>query len=122
METPDQNRRAALIINYEALLPISKDEKLLGFHHQSDPYGGFVTYPLISDIQDEQLHDELVKQGLDPPDAKHITQAISNDCDVFLTRDESSIIKPHRKWLEMRFDGFRVRLPSELLLDLAALQ
>jgi predicted nucleic acid-binding protein len=61
---------------------------------QSDPYGGFITYPLISDSQNETLRDELIQHGLEPRDAEHLAQAVSNDCDVFLTRDERMIITP----------------------------
>jgi hypothetical protein len=39
---------------------------------------------------------------------------------VFLTRDEGSIIKPYRQWLEQRFPNLRIGLPSELLKELAA--
>jgi len=119
MKTADKARRDALIIDYKTLQPIPKDEKLLGFHHQSDRYG-FVTYPMISDSQNEPLRDELIQHGLAPTDAEHITQAVSNDCDVFLTRDERTIIIRHREWLEKRFPNLRVRLPSELLKGIAA--
>ena len=118
MKTTDKARQDVLIVNYKALQPVSKDEKLLGFHHQSDRYG-FISCPMISDIQDEALRDELVQHALEPRDAEHITQAVCNDCDVFLTRDERTIVK-HREWLEKRFQNFKVRLPSELLKELEA--
>jgi len=54
--------------------------------------------------------------GLEQRDAEHITQAVCNNCDVFLTRDEDSIITPHRHWLEQKFPGLKIRLPSELAL------
>ena len=82
---------------------------------QTDTYGGFVTYPLISDVQDETLRKELMARGLKQRDAEHLTQAVCNDCDVFLTRDEKSIIKPHRKWLQNRFPKLKIMRPSELL-------
>jgi hypothetical protein len=75
---------------------------------------------MISDSQNEPLRDELIQHGLEPTDAEHITQAVSNDCDVFLTRDERTIIIRHREWLEKRFPNLRVRLPSELLKEIAA--
>ena len=34
-----------------------------------------------------------------------------------LTRDEETIIKPHGRWLEEKFPGFRVRLPSKLVAE-----
>ncbi len=120
METKDQTQRDYLIVNYKSLEPIPKDEKVHGFHTQYDQYGGFVAYPLVSDVQDETLRAELMQRGLDRPDAEHITQAICNDCDVFLTRDEKTIIKPHREWLETRFPTLKIWRPSELLEELAS--
>jgi hypothetical protein len=49
--------------------------------------------------------------GLTRKDAEHLTQAICNHSDVFLTRDEKSIIK-HRAKIEARFP-IKVRKPSE---------
>ena len=121
MNTPEQTQKNNLIVDYKALEPIPKDEKVLGFHTQTDQYGGFVSYPLISDVQDETLRKELTQRGLGLRDAEHITQAVCNGCDVFLTRDERTIIKPHRSWLETRFPTLKVRLPSELLEELASL-
>jgi hypothetical protein len=92
----------------------------LGIHTQTDQYGGFVSSPLISDVQDEALRDELINRGLTRRDAEHITQAICNGCDVFLTRDEGTIIKPHGQWLESRFPGLKVWLPSQLLAFITA--
>ncbi len=121
MNTTKQTQRDYLIVDYQALEPIPKDEKLLGFHTQADQYGGFITNPLISDVQDERLREELTQHGLKLRDAEHITQAVCNGCDVFLTRDERTIINPHRVWLETRFPTLKVRLPSELLEELASL-
>ncbi len=121
MNTTEQTQQNNLIVDYKALEPIPKDEKVHGFHTQTDQYGGCVTYPLVSDVQDETLRNELIQRGLKSRDAEHITQAICNSCDVFLTRDERTIIKPHRPWLETRFPTLKVRLPSELLEELASL-
>ena len=120
MNTTEQNQRNSLIVDYKALEPIPKDQRLLGFHTQTHQYGGFVSYPLISDVQDEALRKELTRRGLDLRDAEHITQAVCNGCDVFLTRDEK-IITRHRAWLETRFPTLKVRLPSELLGELQPL-
>jgi predicted nucleic acid-binding protein len=119
MAMAKSKRRDELILEWKALQPIPNDEKLLGFGHQSDQYGGFITWPRIADCQDEALRSELIASGLDPRDAEHLTQASCNHCDVFLTRDEKTIIKPHRSWLERRFHHLKIRLPSELLSDLS---
>jgi predicted nucleic acid-binding protein len=120
MATAKKTQQDSLILDYKALQPIPKDERLLGFNSQSDRYGGFISYPLIADCQDETLRKELMEYGLEPKDAEHLTQAICNDCEVFLTRDEATIIHPHRQWLEQRFPNLKIRLPSELLNELAS--
>jgi hypothetical protein len=112
--TSDENKRKQLIAEYAALKPVPKDEKLLGFHTTSYQYG-FTCCPILADVQDETIRNELIARGLEQRDAEHITQAVCNDCDVFLTRDESTIIKPHRAWLDQRFPKLKVWLPSELL-------
>jgi hypothetical protein len=73
-------------------------EEVLGFNSHFDQRGG-VSTPLVQDVQDISLRDQLVGRGLGRSDATHIAQAVANHCDVFLTRDEKSIIK-HREWLE----------------------
>src|SRR5262245_54019722 len=115
MTTTEKAQRDALILDHEALQPIPKDEKPVGANNQSDQYGGFISYPLVEDTQDDTLRSELIQSGLEPKDAEHLTQAVCNDCEVFLTRDERTIINPHRQWLEKRFPNLKIRLPSELL-------
>ena len=118
MATKDDDRRQRLLDDYEKLEPIPLDEKVLGFYILSDQLGGQSTIPLVSDVQDEHLRDRLMRRGLGARDADHIAQAITNGCGVFLTRDESTIIKPHRQWIETEFPNLKVRLPSELLEEL----
>ena len=110
------------LAEHAALKPILKDEKLLGFNATSGPYGGFTCHPIIADVQDETIRNELIAKGLEPRDAEHITQAVCNNCDVFLTRDEKSIIIPHREWLENRFPKLKIMRPVALVafLDSAA--
>jgi hypothetical protein len=112
MNTGNPAQLRALVGDYESLEPIPNDEKLLGFHHQSDQYGGFLSSPMISDVQDEQIRDELLRHGFEPRDAEHITQAVCNRCNVFLTRDGGIINR--RLWLETRFPAFKVKRPSEI--------
>ncbi len=84
MNTTEQTQQNHLIVDYKALEPIPKDEKVHGLHTQTDQYGGCVTYPLVSDVQDERLREELTQHGLKLRDAEHVTQAVCNGCDVFL--------------------------------------
>jgi hypothetical protein len=118
--TVKKDQRDSLILDYNALEPIPKDEKFLGSNSVSDQYGGSISNPLVADCQDETLRRELLEHGLEPKDAEHLTQAVCNNCGVFLTRDEATIINPHRQWLEQRFPSLKIRLPSELLNELAS--
>jgi hypothetical protein len=121
MNTKDESRRNQLFAEQAKLKPITKDEKLLGFQKTTDQYGGFVRNPMVSDVQNDAIRDELIARGLEQKDAEHITQAVCNDCDVFLTRDEDTIINPHREWLHQRFPNLKVWLPSELLAFVRAI-
>ena len=88
-KTRDEERRQELRKDYSRLTPVTKDERVLGSHSQSDQYGGLVSYPLVSDVQDEDILSELFKLGFDKNDghdrhdAQHLTQAICNECDIF---------------------------------------
>jgi len=83
---------------------VPHDQKLLGFNIQISQYT-CINSPIISDVQDEAIRAELMEH--------------CNNCDVFLTRHEDSIITPHRHWLEQKFPGLKIRLPSELIAELA---
>jgi hypothetical protein len=116
--TKNQVHRNKLRADYESLEKIPNDERLCGFHTNFDQFGGFITNPIISDIQDDNLYRRLRERGLATNDAEHLTQAICNRCDIFLTRDEQTIIGPHRGWLESQFPPLKIRLPSELVAEL----
>jgi hypothetical protein len=115
--TPDETKRDALVADHETRQKVAKDEKLHGFQSYGDDRS-WISYPLLSDVQDEKLHAEIMKQGIKQVDAKHLTQAACNKCDVFLTCD-SKIIK-HRQWLEQRLN-LRILLPSEFVQQLGPL-
>jgi hypothetical protein len=118
-DTKDLVQRGKLLLDYGSLEQIPNDEKHYASYEQTDQYGGSIANPLVSDVQDESLCRELLQRGLERRDAEHITQALCNSCDVFLTRDEGTIIRPHREWLGTRFPNLKIRLPSELLADLS---
>jgi hypothetical protein len=118
MKTPNPVRRQQLVDEAEQRERVQNNERLLGFHAHDMGSRGFISYPLMSDVQDDALCQELEQRGLDRADAQHITQAICNACDIFLTRDRKTIIKPHRAWLEARFPCLKIRLPSELVAEL----
>ena len=68
--------------------------------------------PIVSDVQDEGVYGELRCLGLDHRDAQHVAQAISSKCDVFLTRDDATILNCTAA-IEARFP-IRLRKPSDL--------
>ena len=119
MNTKNEVKRKHLSNEHGALTPTPKDEKLPGFHTLTDRYS-FFSWPMLSDVQDEAIRAELIARGLKLRDAEHITRAVCNECDVFLTRDIKTIIKPHKKCLEQRFPKLKVWLPSELLAYIQA--
>jgi len=117
-KTKNLRQLKKLCSDYESLPPLPKDER----HYGSDtlitePYGGCISNPLVSDVQDEAICAELENRGLKRPDARHVTQAVCNGCDIFMTRDEKSIIRPHRAWIETRFCPIKVCLPSQALAE-----
>ncbi|SPE45522.1 hypothetical protein SBA7_880014 [Candidatus Sulfotelmatobacter sp. SbA7] len=109
--TADVRQRDSLRKEFFERVPVAKDEKLLGFDTQyTDPYGGFVTNPLVSDVQDERLCAELENSlKLRKFDAQQLGQAISNQCGTFLTRD-SDFLKSAGT-IEQRY-GIKVLPPS----------
>jgi predicted nucleic acid-binding protein len=96
---------------------IQDDHRVLGFSNQSDQYGGFIAYPLISDIVDEALFADLKKGGLKDPDARHLMYVICDHCDIFATLDPDFIGR--RKDLESMCRGLRILKPSELWAELS---
>ncbi len=113
----DPDVRARLLAQARAVPKISPDEKVLGFDTVSDPRGGFVTYPLVSDVQDEGVYGELRRLGLDKHDAQHVAQAISAECGVFLTRDAKTILSRREK-IEARFP-IKLMSPPDLEAELS---
>lgn len=64
----------------------------------------------------EKITAELVAREYEPEAAKLVVDALAAGCDVFVTVDQ--ILLARREWIEQRFPGFRVRLPSELAREL----
>lgn len=118
LNTTNDEKRIKLRKDFDTLECASNDEKVFVFHTQYDQLSGFSANPLVSDVQDGNLRNKLMKRGLDQKDAEHLTQTICNGCDVFLTRDENTIITLHRTWIEVEFSPIKVRLPTELVFEL----
>jgi predicted nucleic acid-binding protein len=126
--TKSDTIRDALLRDFLECLPVWADEKVLGFAESSDRYGGHISFPLVSDVQDEALCQQLQQElGLQLADAQHLAQAISNQVDGFLTRDTDFIDEPKhtkprrtehmRALIEKRYP-IKIRRPSELITEL----
>lgn len=112
--TENAAQSRSLLSDYEALQPVPFDERHYGNSDEVvDPWGSVISSPLVSDVQDEKMLAQLQGLGLKPKDAEHITQALCNSCEVFLTRDEDSIIKIRNR-IETRFPDIKILKPSEL--------
>jgi len=118
LRTGNSDQLARLVKDQAGIMPIAKDEKVLGFHTQHDPFGGSTINPLVSDFQDERLKNALIALGVKPDDAGHLAQASANCCDYFLTRDWDTIINRYRRDIERICPPMKVRAPSELVAEL----
>ena len=71
---------------------------------------------LLTEIVDEQLFENLKKEGLENADARHLMYAICNDCDRFITLDKHFL---NRKSGLKPFCGkLLICKPSELVNEL----
>lgn len=96
---------------------VANDHKVLGFNTQQDQYGGFITFPFVTDVVDEALLAELEELGLKGSDSRHLMYALSNGCDRFLTTDPDFLAV--RSEIEARFSTINIVVPSELLAELS---
>lgn len=110
-KTSDTKLRDHLVSDFLKLAPVQLDEKVHGFSNELDQYGGHISNPLVSDVQDEQMVTELLNIIKQRKDAEHLTQAICNKCDIFLTLDGELLKKAEE--LTRKF-GIRVLSPSQL--------
>lgn len=112
--TKEQETRDKLEADYMALDPVAKEESVSGFQIIPGPTGSFTSDP-VSDLN-SPVYKECRTRGLRERDTLHILRAVENACDVFLTRDGG--IRRRRDWLEKRFSGLKIRLPSQLVAEL----
>jgi hypothetical protein len=113
--TKDQETRDNLEADYMGLDPVPIEESISGFQLIPDHTGSFIRNP-VSDL-DSPAYRECRAHGVKEKDTLLILRAVANAYGL-LTRDKG-IIK-RRGWLEERFPGLKIRLPSELLRELCA--
>ncbi len=113
----DPSVRAVLQGKRDQVPRMSDDHKILGFSQNTDPYGGYVVAPLVTDVVDETLLAQLQGAGLKRADAYHIMYAAHGRCDWFVTLDEHDIL-PKKTDIETLCAPLRVVRPSELTVRL----
>lgn len=106
-----------LKVIYETLNRVAKERKIRGFSELRDQYGGQICNPIPTEILDRNIFSQLCSIGLDADDdARHLTIAICNKADIFLTTDPDYLDR--RSLIEERYPGIRVLRPSELKIEL----
>ena len=116
-KTVDPQRRAILTSGRGAVPRVKKDHTVLGFAPSADQLGGFVAYPLVTDVVDEVLFRGLKAVGLSDPDARHVMYAVHNGCCRFVTLDTNDIL-PKRSHVEAVCVGLKIMTPAELAREL----
>ena len=98
--TTDLQKRAALAASADLVSVVQNDHRLLGFANLDYGSRGFISYPLIDDIVEPTLFEQLTKNaGLKDADAKHVMYAVANDCHYFVTLDTRDLL-PRRSAIE----------------------
>jgi len=95
-KTPDLARRGALRAAYDAATLLDDDHTVEGFSNVDLGALGSVTTPLVEDAPDKEIFAALRGMGLHVMDARHLTAAIHNRCEAFLTTDKK-ILKRRAK-------------------------
>jgi hypothetical protein len=96
---------------------VTDDHRVVGFHNQGDHTGGFISYPLVTDIVDEPLFLALKAAGLDDDlDARHLLYAIHNRCRWFVTLDHHFLDR--KQQLEPLCRSLLIVRPSDLVAEL----
>ena len=117
--TTDLQKRAALAANAHLVSVVQNDHRLLGFANLDYGARGFISYPLIDDIVDTALYEQLTKSaGLKAADAKHVMYAVANDCDYFVTLDTRDLL-PRRSAIELLCPKLKIMTPTEAVVTLS---
>jgi hypothetical protein len=114
--TPELSLRDKLRADWEKLPRVPNDENVSGFGLIPNLEGSFTLNP-VSDMDNDPIYNKLLSRRLSNKDARLFALAVRNRFDVFLTRDVSTIIKPHKNWLEKEFSPLKIRTPTQLLRD-----
>jgi hypothetical protein len=94
------------------------DTKHLGGRMQAIHGGGFISVPMLTDILDSALYNDVRSLGLKDIDARHLVHAHVNNCAWFVTTDPD--FTAITAMLEARCHGFRIAVPSLAAAELSA--
>jgi hypothetical protein len=114
--TRNDGRRAQLQSARDLVSVVQADHRLLGCSHLYGEYGTVAVNPIITDLVDEQLFNDLRLLGLKESDARHFMYAAANDCERFVTLDSDFFDR--KQSLELRCPGLVISKPSELAAEL----
>jgi len=114
--TEDPVKRAKLEAARGEVSVVATDHVVLGFSNLSTPQGTTAVNPMVTDIVDEALFNDLKSIGLHDSDARHLMYAVANACDRFVTLDPHFLDR--RAALEARCPSLRIVRPSELAAEL----
>jgi hypothetical protein len=101
----------ALLVRARPEYPLVKDEKLLGFNIQDEPFT-FISSPMVTEYVDIDLYEKFKIAGLKDSDARHLMYAVHNKCDRFVTTDPDFLSR--RSGLAALCQGTKIVRPSEL--------
>jgi hypothetical protein len=114
--TTDLQKRATLAANADLVSVVQNDHRLLGFANLDYGSRGFISYPLIDDIVEPALFEQLTKNaGLKDADAKHVMYAVANDCHYFVTLDTRDLL-PKRSAIELICPPLKIMRPTEAVV------
>jgi len=108
----DKEAQALLKLATNSIARVKTDHQVVGFQTHSDYLGGMCAFPLVTDAADRGIFESLTQIGLTRVDAQHLTNAIYNKCEVFLTRDKKTILKFRDKICAL-YPDIRIYKPSE---------
>jgi hypothetical protein len=116
--TADAQKLAALAASADLVSVVQNDGRLLGFANLDYGTRGFISYPLMDDIVDPTLFEQLTKTaGLKDADAKHVMYAVANDSHHFVTLDTRDLL-PKRSAIELICPQLKVMTPTEAVAAL----
>lgn len=114
--TTDLQKRATLAASANLVSVVQNDHRLLGFANLDYGSRGFISYPLIDDIVEPALFEQLTKNaGLKDADAKHVMYAVANDCHYFVTLDTRDLL-PKRSAIELICPQLKIMRPTEAVV------